>query len=247
MSSSLTRGGGSLEDLQAFNEEKLAYAIRKSLVPVVSAVGHEIDVTISDLAADLRAPTPSAAAEILVQEKETLRTRLDHLQTRLTTTICLKTGTLQDRLNSLTQRMKSPRKRIEEQLLQLDDLYFRLVRVIGQSIESKKQRLFGETRGLRLHSPAMRTVSMRQKLVFQQVSLSRAIHQRLADLKMQGALLKKRINDLSPLSILERGYSITSKLPEKTVLKEAGNVRTGDSVHVLLAKGELTCVVEKKV
>lgn len=241
----LTRGGGSLEDLWAFNQEELAHAIRRSLVPVVSAVGHEIDWSISDLAADFRAPTPSAAAEILVQEKETLRNRLDTVLTRLKNTMCLKTEMLQDRLYSLEQRMKSPKKRIEDRLLHVDDLYFRLVRVMRQSVDLKKQRFFGEKRGLRLHSPAMRTASMRQRLVFQQVSLSRAVHQRLAELKMQRDLQEKRINDLSPLAILERGYSITSKLPEKTILKETGNVSEGDRVHVLLAKGELTCVVEK--
>ena len=87
---------------------------------------------------------------------------------------------------------------------------------------------------------------MRQMLYFQQVSLSRAIRQRLADLKMERSLLEKRINDLSPLAILDRGYSITSKLPDKTILKEAGGVRKGDAIHVLLAKGGLTCVVEGK-
>ncbi len=242
----LTRGGGSLEDLWAFNQEELAHAIRGSLVPVVSAVGHEIDWSISDMAADLRAPTPSAAAEILVQEKETLRNRLDTVQARLKTTMCLRIEMLQDRLYSLKQRMKSPKKRIEDQFLHVDDLCFRLVRVMRQSVDLKMQRLFGEKRGLRLHSPAMRTASMRQRLVFQQMSLSRAIHQRLTDLKMQRSLQEKRINDLSPLAILERGYSITSKLPEKSILKETGNVSEGDRVHVLLAKGELTCVVEEK-
>ena len=242
----LTRGGGSLEDLWAFNQEELAYAIRRSLVPVVSAVGHEIDLSISDLAADFRAATPSVAAEILVQEKEALQNKVDTLQARLKTTMVLKVGMLQDRLNSLQERMKSPRRKIQDQLLRVDDLYFRLMRLMRQSIQLKKQGLSAETRALRLHSPAMRVASMRQMLVFQQVSLSRAIRQRLADLKRERSLLEKRINDLSPLAILDRGYSITSKLPDKTILKEAGGVGKGDTIHVLLARGGLTCVVEGK-
>ena len=242
----LTRGGGSLEDLWAFNQEELAYAIRRSLVPVVSAVGHEIDWSISDLAADFRAATPSVAAELLVQEKESLQNRLNTAQARLKTAIFLKTETGRDWLNSLTRRMKSPEKRIQDQLLRVDDLHFRLMRVMRQSILLKRQDLSSETRALRLHSPAMKAASMRQMLVFQQVSLARAIHGRLADLKMARSLLEKRINDLSPLAILDRGYSITSKLPGKTILREARSVGKGDAVHVLLARGELTCVVEGK-
>ncbi len=242
----LTRGGGSLEDLWAFNQEELAYAIRRSLVPVVSAVGHEIDWSISDLAADFRAATPSVAAEILVQEKESLQNRLEAAHARLKTAILLKIGTRGELVHSLTARMKSPRKKIQDQLFRVDDLFVRLTRLMRNAIEVKRQGLSAEMRALRLHSPAMRAASMRQMLAFQQVSLARAIHQRLADLKMERSLLEKRINDLSPLAILDRGYSITSKLPEKTILKDAGCVRKGDAVHVLLAKGELSCVVEEK-
>ena len=243
----LTRGGGSLEDLWAFNQEELAYAIRRSLVPVVSAVGHEIDWSISDMAADFRAATPSVAAEILVQEKESLQSRLNAAHARLKTVVFMKMETGRDRLDSLTRRMKSPRKMIQDQWLRVDDLYSRLTRLMRQSIDMKRQRISVAIRALRLHSPAMRAASMRQMLVFQQVSLARAIHGRLADLKMERSLLEKRINDLSPLAVLDRGYSITSILPEKTILKEAGCVRKGDAVHVRLAKGELLCVVEKKV
>ena len=241
----LTRGGGSLEDLWAFNQEELAYAIRRSHVPVVSAVGHEIDWSISDLAADFRAATPSVAAEILVQEKESLQNRLEVAHARLKTAILLKLGAGREQVDSLTQRMKSPRKKIQDQLFRLDDLFVRLTRLMRNAIQLKKQGLSAETRALRLHSPAMRAASMRQMLAFQQMSLAKAIHQRLADLKMERSLLEKRVKDLSPLAILDRGYSITSKLPEKTILKNAGCVRKGDAVHVLLAKGELTCVVEE--
>jgi exodeoxyribonuclease VII large subunit len=241
----LTRGGGSLEDLWAFNQEELAYAIRRSSIPVVSAVGHEIDWSISDLAADLRAATPSVAAEILVQEKESLQSSLDTLHARLKSAMYSKMGMLRDRLHSLEKRMKSPRKRIQDDLLRVDDLHSRLMRLMRQSIRLKNQGLVAETRALCLHSPIMKAASTRQMLVFLQVSLSRAIHRRLADLETGRAFLEKRINDLSPLAILDRGYSITSKLPEKTLLKEAECVRKGDAVHVLLAKGELTCVVEE--
>ncbi len=241
----LTRGGGSLEDLWAFNQEELAYAIRRSHIPVVSAVGHEIDWSISDLAADFRAATPSVAAEILVQEKESLQNRLEVAHARLKTAILLKLGAGREQVDSLTQRMKSPRKKIQDQLFRLDDLFVRLTRLMRNAIQLKKQGLSAEMRALRLHSPAMRAASMRQMLAFQQMSLAKAIHQRLADLNMERSLLEKRVKDLSPLAILDRGYSITSKLPEKTILKNAGCVRKGDAVHVLLAKGELTCVVDE--
>ena len=117
----LTRGGGSLEDLQAFNEEALALAIRQSRIPVVSAVGHEIDVTICDLASDFRAPTPSAAAELLVAEKEALKNRLIDLRSRMVAVMGHQQRYYREALNNLKDRLKDPRRRIADAWLHLDE------------------------------------------------------------------------------------------------------------------------------
>jgi exodeoxyribonuclease VII large subunit len=241
----LTRGGGSLEDLWAFNQEDLAVAIRKSGIPVVSAVGHEIDLTISDLAADFRAPTPSAAAELLVVEKETLINRLDQAKTRLIAGMGLKMRGLVDELNRLRNRIQDPRKGLANLWMRLDEIHSRLIRVMDLVIRDKMKGLGAEIRALRLFSPVNRITAIRQTLDFQRATLVKAIQRQLRETQMSRSLLEKRINDLNPLSVLKRGYSITLKLPEKRVLKDVSGVERGDRVQVLLGEGELECLVEK--
>jgi exodeoxyribonuclease VII large subunit len=241
----LTRGGGSLEDLWAFNQEELALAIRRSQIPVVSAVGHEIDLTISDLAADFRAPTPSAAAELLVAEKESLLKRVSEMRNRLGSGIGITLRNQSQELDRLLKGLKDPRKRVAETWMRLDEIYSRLLRLIDVTLSQGKRRLSTEGRGLLLHSPLNIMTSMRQRVDFQKRSLGQGINRRLREKQMGLALLEKRIEDLSPLSILKRGYSITRKLPGKTLLKAAAGAQKGDQVQVLLAEGELECQVEK--
>lgn len=241
----LTRGGGSLEDLWAFNQEDLALAIRASHIPVVSAVGHEIDFTISDLAADFRAPTPSAAAELLVVEKETLTTRLNEIETRLASGIRMKIKNQARELNRLKRRIRDPKKRLADAWIRLDEIHQRLIKLINLAIRDQEKRLGAETRSLRLHSPVNTMSSIRQRLDFQMGSLFRAVQRRIVEIRMEHSLLEKRVVDLSPLSILKRGYSITRKLPEKSLLKDTSPVQKGDYVQILLAVGELECRVEK--
>ncbi|MBW1704595.1 MAG: exodeoxyribonuclease VII large subunit [Deltaproteobacteria bacterium] len=241
----LTRGGGSLEDLWAFNREELALAIRRSRIPVVSAVGHEIDLTISDLAADLRAPTPSAAAEILVVEKETLITRLEELRNRLISLIRLIIKDQKQELAHVSKGLKDPGKRLASTWLRLDDIHSRLLRLMELTLRDARKGLNTEARALILHSPANIMTSLRQRLDFQRTSLSRAMNRSLADRNMFLSLLNKRIEDLSPLSILKRGYSITLRLPEKTIVRDTAGMKKGVQVQVLLGEGQLECRVEK--
>ena len=241
----LTRGGGSLEDLWAFNQEALALAIRRSQIPVVSAVGHEIDLTISDLAADLRAPTPSAAAELLVIEKESLLDRLDELKNRLVSGIRLNIKSRTRDMGRLTQRLKDPRKRLAETWMRLDEIHSRLIRFMNMILLDTRRSLGTELRSLLLYSPANMIKSMRQGLNFQKTSLCRAINSLIGDKHRALSLMEKSIQDLSPLSILKRGYSITRKLPEKRVLKDTSGVQKGDQVQILLAEGDLECRIEK--
>jgi exodeoxyribonuclease VII large subunit len=240
----LTRGGGSLEDLWAFNQEELAIAIRRSRIPVVSAVGHEIDLTISDLAADVRAPTPSAAAELLVAEKETLVNRLNQARTRLISAMGLAIRSRSNDLNRLRNRIQDPKKRLTNLWMRLDDLHGRLMRLISQIIREKRTGLASEMRALRIHSPVNRIRSRQEQLDFQMEKLIQTMRRQIKERGMKRSLMERRITDLSPLSVLKRGYSITLKLPEKRILKAASGVKTGDRVQVLLGEGELECRVE---
>ena len=240
----LTRGGGSLEDLQAFNEEALALAIRESRIPVVSAVGHEIDVTICDLASDFRAPTPSAAAELLVAEKEALKTRLVDLHSRLVSTMVQQQSHYRTAFEKLKGRLRDPRSRLADAWLHLDEAQQRLIRLMRLAFHHNKMVVAEKTNALRIHSPQALIVSRRQHLDFQQTSLIRAMKAQLRGLKMHLTLLEKGLGDLNPMGILKRGYSIAFHLPEQRILKETSGVNRGDQVMVLLEKGRLICRVE---
>jgi exodeoxyribonuclease VII large subunit len=243
----LTRGGGSLEDLWAFNQEELALAIRASRVPVVSAIGHEIDITISDLAADLRAPTPSAAAELLVLEKESLVERLNEIKIRIHSGFKAHLSNLNQRLILVSKGLRDPKKRIADSWMRLDELDNRLIRLMDLIVKESKKRLTSEGRALLFHSPVNMFSSLQQKNDFERRSLIRIMMRRLNESRMNLSLLEEKIKDLSPFSVLKRGYSITRKLPEETVLKDVSDVKKGDHVNILLAEGELESRIEKIV
>ena len=241
----LTRGGGSMEDLWAFNNEDLALAIRASRLPVVSAVGHEIDMTISDLAADLRAPTPSAAAELLVEEKDTLVRRLESLKDRLGAIVRTHIQTMNQHLALLVKGLRDPRRMVADSWLHLDELNNRLIRQMKLTIRECRARLDSENRTLLLNSPINMISSWGQLMGFKKQSLMRNMNRQIKDSRMNLSLLGERIKDLSPLSILERGYSITRKIPDKTILKNASTVNQGERVNITLAEGELDCLIER--
>ena len=241
----LTRGGGSLEDLWAFNQEELAYAIRASRIPVVSAVGHEIDTTISDLAADLRAPTPSAAAELLVVEKETLKERLTVMEERLQRILRAYLTNLKQNLALLSKGIRDPRKAMADSWMRVDDLNSRLVRLMTFMLREIKTRIYSESRTLALHSPAARMASLREKLAFRQEALSLTAVRMFKDYRMALSLLEEKMKDLSPYAVLKRGYSITRILPENKIIRNVTDVKQGDQVNVTLAEGGLDCLVEK--
>ena len=241
----LTRGGGSLEDLWAFNQEELALAIRASRIPVVSAVGHEIDWTICDMAADLRAPPPSAAAELLVVEKESLKDRLVQAEARIRSSLRTYLGNLNQRLLLMSKGLRDPRRRLADSWLRLDDLNHRLLGSVDLTIRVRKRELGTEARSLMLHSPLNRIAGLRQKMDFQRRSLGFLAARRVKDHRMALSLLQERVKDMNPLSILKRGYAVARKLPEKWILRSASQVREGDRVSLRLAEGGLECRVEK--
>ena len=239
------RGGGSIEDLWAFNEEVVARAISASKIPVVSAVGHEIDYTIADFVADLRAPTPSAAAELTVPALNTITQELRRLTERLLEVLYNRIGGHKELLGRLIKRrfFNEPMQILEPHAQRLDDLNTRLLRGLDQWVVLQRQKLIGRVQQLLHLSP--------QKLVWQLQEKMESLHHRLGQniisivrleqKRFDGAV--KSLHALSPLSILDRGYSITTF--DGKALTQSGRVQEGDSVNVRLAKGSLECTVDK--
>lgn len=241
----LGRGGGSLEDLAPFNEENVARAIYNSKIPIVSAVGHETDYTISDFVADLRAPTPSAAAELVVKEKYEIKKTLKHLSERLEGVIFKILDEERSEINHLKRRLISPKKEVEEYFLRIDDLINRAKVLVTWNFNRKKEKLIHLKEGLLIRTPKRRIENWRirlsedEKRIFQNFKYMIEIKKQ----RLDGILGK--LNSLSPLSILQRGYSITRKIPSLKILTEANQINAGEKVEVKLYKGKLFCEVER--
>ena len=239
------RGGGALEDLWPFNEEIVARAIYHSKIPIISAVGHETDYTISDFVADLRAPTPSAAAELVVKDKREIKTTLHYLEERLDNQIIQILKENRTDVFHLRKMLIDPRKRIEEYLLRVDDLVNRFRILTSWILKRKIEKSLHLRERLYLQNPIQKvktlrlTLSEAGKRLGQTMSHSIEIQRQ----KMEGIFGK--LESLSPLSILQRGYSITRKLPSLQILRDVVLVKEGDKVEVKLHKGILLCGVEK--
>jgi exodeoxyribonuclease VII large subunit len=241
----LGRGGGSLEDLWSFNEERVARAIYHSKIPVISAVGHETDYTISDFVADLRAPTPSAAAELIVRDKRELKNSIRYLSRTLEEHILQILQRRRRDLSHLRRILADPRKRLEEYFLRVDDLVNRF-RILTSWILKRNREKFLHLGGrLYLRDPGQRVKNLRLatleggKHLGQSMKHSITIRRQ----KLEGILGK--LSSLSPLSILQRGYSITQRLPSLNILIDVVHVRKGDKVEVRLHRGTLLCEVEE--
>jgi exodeoxyribonuclease VII large subunit len=241
----VTRGGGSLEDLWPFNQEEVAYAIRRSRIPVVSAVGHEVDLTISDLAADLRAPTPSGAAELLVKEREALIRDLKALSSRLDMALEGMLARTRDTIGNLYARIRDPRRGLADTWLRLDDLYGRVLTMAKGFIKDKAIGHKSVNERLLLNSPS-HTITMRsQETAFHRRSLAQTITGYLDGKKRDALAFTDKLESLSPLSILKRGYSITRRSPDMTIIKDSAQVSPGDEINVQLSRGAINGVVKK--
>ncbi len=241
----LARGGGSLEDLWPFNEEGLARAIRSSRIPIVSAVGHEVDTTIADLAADLRAPTPSAAAELLVAEKEALAKQILDLGDRLRSALKGDLLRKRERLVHMGALVRDPRKAIQQSWIRLDELADRLLRNQAFLLRENASRLSTASSILRRNGPQRRIQGLRQELGFLSHSLKAGFMHKLFTCRSTQASLQGRLKSLDPHGVLRRGYSITRILPEGRILKEAEEAHKGDRVEVTLSRGGIQCIIDK--
>jgi len=242
----LARGGGSIEDLAAFNSEEVARAVFASKIPVVSAIGHETDYTISDFVADLRAPTPSAAAELVVPLKNELKNRCDEMFKNLIARIYNNIERLNSILKEMNTRFVDPRKNIQDFRLRIDDYINRLLKSIYNVINKWRDQLMWMTKSLYATSPYKHIDNL-------SVTLKRLNHNLLLsiDIYIQNRrsitiVLASRLNDLSPVAILDRGYSITRTIPDAVVVRDTKIVNLGQDLEVMLSKGSLICRVEGK-
>lgn len=238
------RGGGSLEDLWAFNEEVVARAIAASELPVVSAVGHEVDFSIADLVADVRAPTPSAAAELLSPDQLAWQQRLQALERDLSRLIRRKLADANLRLDHLNQRLKHPGTQLREQAQRLDDLEQRLLLAQRNFLMRQHDRLALLNSRLMATSPLPRLRQLRRDVGQWRRQLDSAMHQRLQLNRNRLSHLAQMLDSLSPLGILGRGYAIVTD-SSGAILRDAGKVAIGDEVEARLASGRLGLTVRK--
>jgi len=239
------RGGGSVEDLWAFNEEVVARSIYASKIPVISAVGHEIDFTIADFVADRRAPTPSAAAEMVVANKADLAARLDSLKSRMCSQLDSRIYLAKERLENIQRRLSSRdiRDRVHSFQQNIDDLLSRAHNVLSNSIERRRNSLESCSEKLTYIGIPARISEMRRGIANSEQRCVIAIRHLLGSKRDRFRTAVAELNALNPLSILQRGYSICFRHPSKEVVRSAAEVSTGDKVGVKLASGEIICEV----
>ena len=236
------RGGGSLEDLQAFNEEAVARAVFASKLPVTSAVGHETDFTITDFVADLRAQTPSAAAELMSPHQ---REYLDKIATSrrqlLRAMNSLITGQA-DALRSLARQLKRPDRHLQDIAQTLDRLEGQLQRAMRNQLQRSRIEVLQRERALTASSPAGLLRVSASRLASESNRLNASIKARLLLANSKLEQLARNLNAISPLAVLARGYSLTSDESNR-LLRRSDQVNVNDAVRTRLADGELTSVV----
>jgi len=241
----LARGGGSLEDLWSFNEEIVARAIYLSTIPVVSAVGHEIDFTIADFVADLRAPTPSAAAELVVRDKKELARLIVSLSDRLRNRIVQVIETEKQQSVFLQKRLPDLRLRLGDLHLRADDLKTRLAPRVLHLLRLRQEMLQGKRVRLLLRNPRLIIEDVFKRVTLSQKGLTSSIRLVFQQFRQRFETYAGALEGLSPLNVLKRGYSITHLLPSYQIVKESTVLSPGDRVNVILGKGDICCTVEK--
>ena len=241
----LARGGGSLEDLSAFNSERVAEAIFHSMIPIITGVGHETDFTIADFVADLRAPTPSAAAELALPDKQILIQRISELKQRLNKTISFYISNLHHLVLSLKSRLKTPKMLIYDHRLKLEELEFRLNHQIKNHFQRYKEKIRWLSELLYSKTLEKRIFDEKNSIKILTDMLTHHFYVIFQKNKTTLMQLISKIEALSPLSVLSRGYSISRLVSNNNIIIDSVQVQPEDKLEIILFKGRIISKVEK--
>ena len=237
------RGGGSLEDLWSFNEEIVARALAACPIPTISAVGHETDTTIADLVADVRAPTPSAAAEIASANATALREEIDGYRWRLSRAMDIQLRHQRQQVQLVSNRIRHPREQLQNHAQRLDHLEMRMQAAIRHRSKADAQRLTQSERALSQVHPRYRLEHSQLQLAQQAQRLNKSVLAFLQHKRDQAVHCGQLLNSVSPLAVLERGYAIVQD-DQKQIVRRAQDVKAGQKIYARLAVGEITAVVD---
>ncbi len=242
----VARGGGSIEDLWAFNEELVAQAIYQCSLPIISGVGHEIDFTIADFVADQRAPTPSAAAELVSPDMQALQQRVQQLKLQLWRFQQRQLQSAYQQVQQLSQRLNQqrPTQKLQQKAQRLDELDLRLNAAIQRRLQQQHLRLTHLQTRLQQRAPQRQLQQQYAQLERLQTRLQRALQQRMDKAHSRFVLQVSKLKTLSPLATLERGYSITQNA-QGHVITQSAQVSIGDTLITRVAQGQIESVVTK--
>jgi len=238
------RGGGSLEDLWCFNEEAVARAIASCTIPTVSAVGHEVDVTIADFVADLRAPTPSAAAEKISPDQRDWLRQIAERELRLGEAAQRVLKRLNTELGHLGARLRDPRRELQEKAQRMDDLELRLKKNMVQRLQQLNVRRENLDQRLGTHSPRRRLADSQNALARVSEHLNTAMRLQMGRREEQLQHVAQTLNVVSPLATLGRGYAIVRDA-DGNIVRDAGGLTPGDSISARTARGEISAEVTR--
>lgn len=240
----LARGGGSLEDLWSFNDEAVARAIAASTTPLITGIGHEVDFTIADFVADQRAPTPTAAAELISPSQYEIDSRLQHLANQLVKIQVTQLQQRQRQVEWLKKRIPQPMRVLHDKAQRVDDLFLRQQHALKFMLQKQHHSLDRLNQHLFSSSPTQSLLRQDQRLRHLWQLLQRSVRQQLANCGQQLNHSAHALNTLSPLATLDRGYAIAQLVDTTTVIQDYRQVKKGDAVKVRLAHGQLQCHVD---
>ena len=242
----LARGGGSLEDFHAFNSEDVARAVFASKIPIISAVGHETDFSITDFVADFRAPTPSAAAEVAVPLKNDLSRKITDFSEVLINRFLWYFEHLRTVLKGMSNRLVHPKRKIVDLRLKTDDMLDRLNRAFKSSFLKHHERLGWRIEKLFSNNPSIKILNIKEKLHI--INYNLYIYNKIMLSNKRSALreLEAKLHTLSPKAILARGYSITRTIPDAFVVRDPQEVSIGQDLEIMVTGGSFICSVKRK-